>query len=150
MEKKTYEQPKAGIFYLIPDSKKEGSYTFYSQVQEKPGHDVSHLFLFDKVKQILEMRFKVSLDDPYTGIPRGRIIEPPDLRGNWIVAHGGDFPLEKYKEDILKDFNLRDALEQDKVKFEIDPHEKMDRSEKEEIQNILGIKYTNEGWKKKG
>jgi hypothetical protein len=75
-KKKAYEQPKAGIFYLIPDPKKESAYTFYSQVQEEPGRDITHLFLFDKVKQILEMRFKVSLDDPYTGIPRGRIMEP--------------------------------------------------------------------------
>jgi hypothetical protein len=148
-KKKAYEQPKAGIFYLIPDPKKEGSYTFHSQIQEDPGQDVSHLFLFDKLKPILEKRFKVVLDDAYTGIPRGRILEPSSIQGDWIVAHGGNFPLNEFKEDIIQDFTLRDASELGKVKFEIDSHEKMGALDKREIEITLGIEYTPEGWKKK-
>ena len=37
--KKAYEEPKAGIFYLIPDPK-TGKYDLYSEFEE-PGNDVT-------------------------------------------------------------------------------------------------------------
>lgn len=150
--KKAYERPKAGVFYMVPDPKKVGTYTLYSELQEEGGEDVAHLFLFDKVRRVLESRFKVNLDDTfdaYTGIPRGRIIEPSDLHGNWLVTHGGDFPLDKYRNDIISEFSLRDAVELRKVKYEIDPHEKMGPKDRKEIESALKIEITPTGWKKK-
>ena len=120
--KKSYEHPHSGIFYMVPNKASLGTYTIYSEFQEG-GEDVAHLFLFDKVKKILESRFKVDLEgvDAYTGIPRGRIIEhPQDIHGSWIVAHGGDFPLDRYRETIISEFLLRDAIEIGKVKWEIE------------------------------
>lgn len=148
--RKAYEQPKAGVFYMVPDPKKIGTYTIYSEVQEDRG--VAHLFLFDKVRKILESRFKVGLGaafDAYMGIPRGRIVEPRDIHGNWLVTHGGDFPLDKYRDEILSEFSLRDAVELGKVKYEIDPHEKMGPKDKKQIENALKIEITPTGWKKK-
>jgi hypothetical protein len=148
--KKAYELPHSGVFYMIPDPKRTGSYTIYSEIQEKGGEDVSHLFLFDKVKQILKTRFKVDLEgvDAYTGIPRGRVIEPNDLHGNWVVAYGNDFPLNKYRDLIISEFLLRDASDSGKVKWEIDPHEKMTPEERKIMEAELGIVFTSTGWRK--
>ena len=148
--KNAYEHPHPGIFYMVPDSKKEGTYTIYSEIQEHGGEDVSHLFLFDKVKHILEIRFKANLEgiDAYTGIPRGRIVEPADIHGFWVVAHGGDFPLEKYRDLIISEFSLRDAIELSKVKWEVDPHEKMTAREKKIMESELEIEFTPTGWKR--
>lgn len=149
MEKKSYERPQAGVFYLVPDPARRGKYTILSEVEEG-GNDPVHLFLFDKAKRLLSMRFKVDLDgcDCYTGIPRGRIMEPKDRQGDWIVAHGGDFPLDEYRGDIFSDFSLHDAAQIGKVRFVVENHEKMDRSDREEIEASLGIKFTPTGWKK--
>jgi hypothetical protein len=146
--KNAYEHPRPGIFYMVPNPKKEGTYTIYTEVQEHGGEDVSHLFLFDKVKRTLEARFKIDLDDvdAYTGIPRGRIVEPSDIHGDWIVAHGGDFPLEKYRDSIISEFSLREAIELGKIKWEIDPHEKMTAREQKEMETELKIKFTSTGW----
>jgi hypothetical protein len=57
--------PKAGIFYMVPDPKKPGTYTIYSEIQEEGGADVAHIFLFNQVRKILESRFKVDLEDAY-------------------------------------------------------------------------------------
>lgn len=134
---------------MVPNPKKEGTYTIYTEVQEHGGEDVSHLFLFDKIKRVLEVSFKVSLEgvDAYTGIPRGRIVEPSDIHGFWIVAHGGDFPLEKYQDAIIFEFSLRDAIEIKKIKWEIDPHEKMTPLERKEMETELNIKFSPTGWR---
>lgn len=148
-KKKAYEQPKAGVFYLIPDLKREGSYTLYSETQGETGKDVLHLFLFDKARKLLEMRFKQNLEeiqDAYMGIPRGRIIEPSDIHGNWIVAYGKDFPLDKYRASIISEFSLGDLDEIKKVKFEVDPHEKMAPKDKKAVEKALGIEFTSTGW----
>jgi hypothetical protein len=152
VEKKAYEHPKAGVFYMIPDPKKLGTYTLYSEFQEDGGKDVTHLFLFDRVKELLNSRFKANLDetfDAYTGIPRGRIIEPSDPKGNWLVTHGGDFSLNKYRDEIISEFSLRDAVELGKVKYEIDPHEKMGPKDRKGIESALRIEFTATSWKKK-
>ena len=149
MKKISYEQPKSGVFYIVPDPKKVGSYTIYTEVQEHDGEDVLHLFLFDRVRKLLETRFKVKLGllDAYTGIPRGRIIDPGDRHGTWLVTHGGDFPLDKYRDAILSEFSLHDALQLGKVRFEVTTHEKMGYKDQKNIEGLLGIKITPEGWK---
>jgi len=145
-EKKAYERPNPGIFYMIPNPKKPGSYTIFSEIEET-NKSTAHLFLWDKVSKIVENRFKKEVSpDAYTGMPRGRVIEPPDLQGVWLVAHGGDFPIEKYKSDIFSDFSLQDAHGIGKVKFVIDGHEKMGASDKKEVEEDLGIIYNPTGW----
>jgi hypothetical protein len=147
-KRKAYEKPKPGIFYMVPEPKKEGSYEVHSELQED-SKDVLHIFLFDKIKRILEKKFKrnmIHAYDSYMGLPRGRVIEPPDSQGEWIVAYGGDFPLNKYREDIISDFSLRDAQELGKVKFEVDPHEKMAPKDRKEVEKALGIRFMANGW----
>jgi hypothetical protein len=153
MKKISYDHPAAGIFYLIPNPTKVGKYTVHSELQEEGADPVAHLFLFDKVRKILEIRFKTDLGsayDAYMGIPRGRIEEPSGKGGEWIIAHGGDFPLNEYKSDILSDFSLNDASAIGKVKFEIEAHEKMSPKDKKSMEEELGIEYTATGWKKRG
>jgi hypothetical protein len=135
---------------MVPDPKRVGDYTLFSELQEQGGEDVAHLFLFTKVKQLLEMRFKVFFDDyfdAYTGVPRGRITELAD--NSWVVLHGEDFPLNKYKSQILSEFSLEEPEKIGKVKFEFDKHEEMTVSEKRAVEDALKIKYTPEGWIKK-
>ena len=148
--KKSYEHPKSGVFYMVPDPKKPGTYTITSETQEEGGEDVAHLFLFDHVKKQLQSRFKAPVEDldAYTGVPRGRIIEPRDINGDWIIAHGDDFPLDTYRNDIISEFSLRDAFDLGKVRFEVDQHEKMSPKERKEVESALGIEYTSTGWKK--
>jgi hypothetical protein len=151
--KKAYEHPKSGVFYVIPDPKKVGHFTIYSETQEEGSDDVVHLFLFDKVKRVLEAKFKVSLSeeaaDAYTGIPRGRVIEPSDIHGNWIIAHGNDFPLDTYKSEIVSDFTLGDAVSLGHIRWEVDPHEKMGARDKRTLESELGIEINPTGWKYK-
>ena len=82
---------------------------------------------------------------PY-GLPRGRV----DVReliqgrpaGGWHVYHGDDFPSGLFKESELKKiiglFDLTRLALQDQVKIVVVEHEKMSKSDKEEIQKILG------------
>jgi hypothetical protein len=63
------------------------------------------------------------------------------------VAHGGDFPLEKYRDSIISEFSLRDAIDLGKVKWEIDPHEKMTARDRKTMESELKIEFTATGWK---
>ena len=147
--KKAYEEPKAGIFYLIPDPK-TGNYDLYSEFEE-PGNDVTHLFLWDKVAQKLAMRFKINAEtvsDYYRGLPRGRIIGPNTKNGNWIVAHGKDFPMGQYKQEILSEFGMGDADSIGHVVFEYDLHETMLPRDKTQVEKALKIDMTPQGFKK--
>jgi hypothetical protein len=95
-QKKAYEEPKAGIFYMIPNLK-TGLYSIYSEVSE-PGEDVAHLLLWSKICIKLQMATKIdaeSFEPFYTGIPRGRIIAPYSREDSWIIAIGNDFPFKK-------------------------------------------------------
>lgn len=149
MLKKTFEKPKTGIFYLVPDNRNNlGKYSIYYQLDEEtenPDFNL-HLELWEnKITKLLEIRFKnatINFDD-YGGLPRGRVVE----RGNeWIIAWGNNFSKETYEKDILYEFNLRDANGQGKVKWEIDSHEVFDKISKDNIESSLGIKLTPEGF----
>lgn len=144
-QKKAYEEPKAGVFYLIPNIK-TGRYEMYSQFEEA-GEDVAHLFLWDSVLRKIQMMYKKDsgvIEDEYRGIPRGRIIGPSSRDGNWIVAWGSDFPLAQYRGDIISEFQLGDA-----DKFEHENHEEMMKNHKNAVEKFLGIEMTPTGFKKK-
>jgi len=150
MQKKSYQQPKAGIFYMIPDLK-SGRYDVYSQTEEEGEEDPTHLFLWDNVSKKLQMRSKK--DDSeflpyYTGLPRGRVMAPYDKTGLWVIGIGGDFPLNEYKSEILSDFSLHDAESLGKVKFEVQTHEKMNPAHKKAVESLLGIESSASGFKK--
>jgi hypothetical protein len=149
LQKKAYEEPKSGIFYMIPDIKTK-KYHIYSEIAE-PGEDVAHLLLWDKICIKLQMATKISAEsfEPYyTGIPRGRIIAPYSRDGSWIIAIGNDFPFIEYKNDILSEFNMHDAESLGKVKAEFQAHEKMNPDHKKHVEKILGIEMTSTGFKK--
>lgn len=142
MKKESFERPEAGPFYLIPDPKSK-KYTLMSEF-EKPGNEQVHLFLWDKVVEVLRRRFKKEAGDTYRGLPRGRVINNND--NNWIVTHGNDFPLSEYKDDIISEFKLRDAVNLGKVKWEYTSHETMSKEDKEDVERVLGIKINAKGF----
>jgi hypothetical protein len=146
MQKKAYEEPKAGIFYMIPNPRTL-RYDLYSEYEEA-GEDVTHLFLWDKVVKKLQMAFKINtapIEDLYQGIPRGRIIAPPSREGTWLVGIGNDFPLKDYKSDIISEFQLSDASSLGHVKFEHQAHEEMDPRHKAAVEKLLKIKMGPSG-----
>jgi len=150
MEKKrAFERPEIGVFYLIPDIK-SGIYSILSEY-DRPGKDSAHYFLWDEVIKILRIRFKKSdidiIRDSYQGLPRGRISTRDEK--SWVILHGGDFPIAKYKPDILGEFKLNDADSIGKVSWTIDNHEKMNSNEKKLVEDVLGILISNSGFKKK-
>lgn len=141
--KKAYEPPESGVFYMIPNPK-TGKYTIYSQ----QGDEALHLVLWNSICTKLQMSWKINEDlfEPYyTGLPRGRIAL--DTRTNdWIVGIGNDFPVKEYRDDIIKEFNMRDTDNIGKVKFELQDHEKMSPSHKKHVEELLGIKMSPTGF----
>jgi hypothetical protein len=147
--KKSFERPETGPFYLIPDPK-TGKYTLLASF-DSPGKDEVHLFLWSSVIEILRRRFKNSdvdlLADKYRSLPRGRVMAKGDHE--WVVGHGRDFPLDQYKSEIISEFKLSDAESINKLEWEFSNHETMSRNEKAEMENILGIAITPQGFKNK-
>jgi len=146
-DKKSYNvKPEEGVFYLIPNPQ-TGKYTIYSQ----HGPDALHVLLWDSICTKLQMSWKINevLFKPYyTGLPRGRIIEPYNWQDDWIVGIGGDFPLNEYRSMIINEFNLEEADSLGKVKFEIQTHEKMTSYHKKTVEDLLDIKMTPRGFTK--
>jgi len=145
-EKKAFQRPEVGPLYLVPDPK-SNKYFVYASF-DTPGNEEVHLFLWAKVIELLRRRFKKapvdSLENSYRGLPRARVMESGDRL--WVVAHGSDFPLEKYKDEIISEFGLRDAVNINKVRWEHDPHETMDKAEKADVEAVLKIKMTPSGF----
>jgi hypothetical protein len=146
--KKAFERPEVGAFYMVPDPK-TNKYTILSAF-DTPGEDSAHFFLWDEVKKVLQARFKNAdmdyINDTYQGIPRGRVSERSSK--DWLVLHGNDFPLEEYKADILSEYKLQDAESLGKVLWVVENHEKMNQREKESVEKTLGIVITPKGFKK--
>jgi len=147
-EKKAFEKPDTGIFYLIPDPKTL-RYTLWADV-DYPGHEVSHMMSWDKVVELLRRRFRGKyvdiISNNYRGLPRGRVTE---TSGGWIVGHGNDFQLGEFKHEILSEFKLYDAEAIGKVSWEYQDHETMQALDKKEVESILGITLSKTGFKLK-
>jgi hypothetical protein len=141
INKKAFEQPNLGVFYLVPDPKTE-KYTIYSEISDS----ALHLLLWDNVELLLRRRFKREVGDVYRGIPRGRVQEKTSKR--WVVGHGNDFNLDYYKDDIISEFNLRDAEDAGLVDWEYTAHETMIEKEKKQVEETLDIVLTKDGFKK--
>jgi hypothetical protein len=145
----TANEPRAGIYYLIPNPK-TCTYELFCDFEEK-GEDVLHLFLWESVVRKLERMFKkstVAIVDAYRGIPRGRILPPHKSGEAWIVAHGNDVSLKKHKEEIIAAFGLEDAFESGKVLFLHVGHEQMLSIDKAVVQKALGIRIGRAGFTK--
>jgi hypothetical protein len=125
--KKAFERPETGPFYMVPDPK-SGKYTIYVSFDSNPdipGDEERpiatwgnlHLYLWDRIVELLRRRFRNSsvdiLSTDYRGLPRGRVT----IKGTnaWIVAWAEDFPLEEYKREIFSEFRLGDAEAINKV-----------------------------------
>ena len=145
--KKAFEKPETGPFYLIPNPK-TGRYTILSSF-DTPGKDEVHLFLWSQAVEILRRRFRdIAVDivaDSYQGLPRGRVMENGEH--GWIIGHGKDFPLDQYRLDIISEFKLTDAVSINKVEWQFSNHEAMSPNEKAEVENVLGIIITPQGFK---
>jgi len=144
-QKKAFEQPKNGVFYLVPDPKSK-KYTIYSEYDDGESEAV-HLVLWDSIVSLLRRRFRDKnvdlIEDNYRGLPRGRIMQNSN---EWIVAWGEDFP-EEYKQDVLLEFKLDDAQAIGKVKWEFQDHETMQANDKRIVEKTLGITMTPKGFK---
>jgi len=147
--KRAFERPETGPFYLIPNPK-TGKYTIFSGF-DSPGKDEVHIFLWSSVIEILRRRFRNSdvdlITDDYRGLPRGRIMTKRD--NAWIIGHGRDFPIDLYKSEIVSEFKLADAETINKIEWEFTAHETMDRNDKAEVENAIGIIITPQGFKLK-
>lgn len=147
-EKKAFERPKIGVFYLVPDPK-TGKYTIYSEYDDE-GQEAVHLMLWDSIVSLLKRRFRDKavdiVEDHYRGLPRGRIME--NGNNEWLIAWGKDFP-DEYKSDVISDFRLGDAQGIGKVKWEYQAHETMQANDKKTVEKILGITMTPQGFKQK-
>lgn len=147
MDKKAFTQPEIGVFYLVPDPKTK-KYSLVSEF-DKPGHDSAHFFLWERVARLLKDKFKkkdvAPIWDTYTGLPRGRI--STGQKNEWLVLHGDDFPMDEYKSEILSEFSLNDANSIGKVKWVIEPHEKMGKSDQSAVEKVLGISIDKKGFK---
>ena len=139
-------EPKAGVFYMVPEAVHAGHYSVYAETTDD-SEDPLHLMLWDHVQKLLEHRFKKPVSDQYMSIPRGRVIPPTDVKGTWILAWGDDFPLSEYKSEILSAFSLQDINSLGKLETSVDNHEKMNPQEQKIIEADLGIKITPTGWK---
>lgn len=148
MNKKAFERPKTGVFYMVPDPK-TGKYTIYSEFDEE-GVEAVHLMLWDSIVNLLRRRFRDKpvdiVEDHYRGLPRGRIME--NGTNQWVVAWGEDFP-DSYKSDVISDFRLRDAQEIDKVTWEFQDHETMQANDKKTVEKTLDITMTPQGFQQK-
>jgi len=139
-------EPKAGVFYMVPEANHQGHYSVIAETTDD-SEDPLHLMLWDRVKKLLEHRFKKIISDQYMSIPRGRVIPPVDVKGTWILAWGNDFPLSEYKSEILSAFQLHDIDSLGKLEVTVDNHEKMNPQEQKIIEADLKIKITPTGWK---
>jgi len=145
MNKKSMQEPEIGVFYLVPEPKSL-KYTIYSDF----GDSSLHLFLWEKISLILQNRFKKEAPDAYRGLPRGRVQVSSSgaSQKRWLVGHGNDFSLDKYKGEIISQFELRDAEDAGLVDWEFTDHETMISREKEQVEKTFGIKLTKDGFKK--
>jgi hypothetical protein len=145
MDKKAFEEPEVGVFYLVPDPKTK-KYTLHSEF----GDNALHLVLWDKIVYILQLRFKKDVGEGYRGIPRGRVqLNSSGVSAKrWMVSHGNDFSFEKYKDEIISEFKLRDAEDLGLVDWEMSEHETMMSNDKKVVEKTLGIKLTKDGFNK--
>jgi len=144
--KKKAEYPSEGIFYMVPDVR-SGKYTLYVQRQDQNENEVAHFLLWDKVVELLGIRFRKArvelLESAYLGLPRGRVIQ--GVGKEWVVGWGEDFPLGEFRDEIIKEFSLGDV----QVRFEKQMHETMSRRDQKNVENVLGIKMSPSGFKVK-
>jgi len=137
---------KQGVFYMVP-SLKDKKYRVWAQAEDESDPEPLHLNLWAEISKSLQMRShspEDSFQQYYTGIPRGRIVKNGPV---WIVAWGNDFPLDEYKDEILREFNLDYANSVGNVKFEVDSHEKMTPGSKFQVEKLMNIEMTPSGLK---
>ena len=148
-EKKSFDTDgKLGIFYMVP-SLKDKNYHIWTQIEDEFEPEPLHINLWYEISNSLQMRShspEGSFSQYYTGIPRGRIVKNGPT---FIVAWGNDFPLEDYKNEILREFNLDYANSAGNVKFEVDAHEKMTPAAKLQVEKLMGIEMSPSGLKVK-
>lgn len=147
MNSKLAVKPSEGIYYAVPDP--DGGFRIFSQRSdevEEPLHFEYWEKILPEIARIwkLSLREKDTLRDHYTAVPRGRIVKEHDydkgVTGNYVVAHGDDVPLNQIKAFVLQDFGLLGLNREGKIKWKVDPHEKMDSEDKDVFKRIISGK----------
>lgn len=144
-------KPAEGVYYILP--KKNGTYGVYSLRSDESDQPL-HMFYWEKVLNQVAHEYNLKSKDienlktSYMAIPRGRVQKEYDKTtlketGNYIVIHGGDVPLPQIKHFILQDFGLISLSSQNKVKWEIDEHEKMDPEDKKAFEDAIKFRNKN-------
>lgn len=134
MSSKNATIPAEGVYYVLP--RINGGYSVYS-LRSDETEEPLHMFYWEKVLNQVAHEYKLKPNDVedlktnYMAIPRGRVQKEFDKTsfketGRYLIVHGGDVPISQIKHFVLQDFGLITLSTQDKVKWIVDSHEKMD------------------------
>jgi len=77
--------------------------------------------------------FRTHLKDHYTGLPRGRVTEPPG--GRLLVCHGNDSPVADWLQRVIRGFDLDGRS----VRAVFDEHERMLPEDRAKVNEVFGI-----------
>jgi hypothetical protein len=140
-------RPAAGIWYFVwlkPVWKLE----VYKDTEYG---DSTHMDVWAKyVADEIASHYKVDVDKVLGGVdslrnmyqcmPRGRVFQ--NLKKEWILAHGNDFPkkygVNRAKKQIVSSFELTTLFLMGKARFAFDGHETMDKQERALAAKLLG------------
>lgn len=140
-------RPSAGIWYLVY-LKPTWKIMVYKETE---WGDVTHMDIWSKhLANEIAAHYKVDVDrvlgdfdslrNMYQCMPRGRVYQ--NLKKEWILAHGNDFPkkfgVERAKKRIVAGFELTVLFLNKRAKFSFDEHEVMDKQEQALVVKLLG------------
>jgi len=138
--KKSRLQPLTGGYYWFP-APHDGSvaWSVLTCHDLGLGAGVGHTELWpaviDRLAQVWnrDQEFlRTHLNDHYTGLPRGRVTEPP---GRLLVCHGNDAPVADWLELVIRKFDLDGRS----VRDVFDEHERTLREDRAKVNEVLGV-----------
>jgi hypothetical protein len=131
--------PSEGIYYAVPKDRAMTSWDLKAQRADETEEPLHFLF-WDYIKDYLQHKLHLSfseletIEDNYTGLPRGRIMKRSD--GIWLIQHGNDTPKE-INHLILAEFGLLALYKEGKAKFDFNEHEQMNQKEKKIVWKVI-------------
>jgi len=138
--KKSRLQPLTGGYYWFP-SPDNGSVTWSVLTCHDlgSGAGMGHTDLWpaviDRLAEVWNRDqefFRTHLKDRYTGLPRGRVTEPP---GRLLVCHGNDAPVADWLQRVIRKFDLDGRS----VRAVFDEHERTLSEDLAKLNEVLGV-----------
>ncbi|MGO9468572.1 MAG: hypothetical protein ACLQVF_30955 [Isosphaeraceae bacterium] len=133
-------QPLTGGYYWFP-APDDGSvaWSVLTCQDLRFGAGIGHTGLWpaviDRLAQVWNRDqgfFRTHLKNHYTGLPRGRVTEPP---GRLLVCHGNDAPAADWLQRVIRKFDLDGRS----VRAVFDEHERTLREGRAKVNEVLGI-----------